>query len=234
MTFARNATLAAAAVAGIAATAGCGGAWPPACGSEVVNADTWQVTCGCVNETGYTAAATWNFCYDGATAPGATQAILECNAAATDLTLRGGLGVSCGPLSGGGLTQVGTDNCPTTVGVACEDLSSASGALLDASAQPLHGWQNPRATYAGHIDTSRSYVEITVDGAVASPALSGDIYVTGGDCPGADCAMQVERAGAVGRSVHPPRRDRQRARADRLGPVERAEARRRQLQVLGR
>lgn len=194
MTIARNATLAAAAVAGIAATAGCGGGvWPPACGSEVVNADTWQVTCGCIDETGYEAAATWNFCYDGPTDPGGAQAILQCNAAATDLTLRGGgVAVRCAPLSGGGLTQVGVDNCPMTVGASCEDLSSASDALLDASAQPLHGWQNPRATYAGHIDTTRSYVEITVDGEVASPALSGEIYVDGGDCPGADCAMQVD------------------------------------------
>ena len=192
MTIVRNATLAAAAVAGLAATAGCGGAWPPACGSEEVNADTWQVTCGCRDEAGAEAIATWNFCYDGTADPGLTQAILECNAAATDLTLRGGLGVACGPIHGEILTQVGVDNCPTTVGVACEDLGSASGALLDASAQPLHGWQNPRATYAGSIDTGRSYVELTVDGQTAAPALTGEIYVTGGDCPGSDCAMRVD------------------------------------------
>ena len=187
-----NATLAATAALGFVATAGCSGEWPPrTCGSEEINADTFQVQCGCRDRRGYEAIATWNFCYEG---PGATavDSIVQCNAAATDLTIRGGgVGVACGPI-GGTLHRIGTDNCPATVGLSCEELTSVSEALIDASAQPLHGWANPYATFAGNIDSSRSFVEVTVRDRTASPALTGEIYVTGGDCPGADCDMRVD------------------------------------------
>lgn len=177
----------AAAIAALAAGCG-GGGWPGVCGSETINADTWQTQCACVDRTG-AAIAAWNFCFDGSF-PSVWTLNEQCDRAAWELTRLGGYAVTCEPA--GGVTRTGTDDCPLTVAAACEDLSSSSSPLLDASAQPLHGWVNPYATFVGTVDTSRSWVEITVRGETARPAVTGQAYVTGGDCPGEECAMRVD------------------------------------------
>ena len=76
--------------------------------------------------------------------------------------------------------RVGIGDCP-------------SASCTGSSTMGLMAWSNSHATYIGQLDPVRSYVNLTVEGETVSPGVSGDAFVTGGDCPGADCSMRVDR-----------------------------------------
>lgn len=158
----------------------------PTCTEEVFW-DTWEVECGCMTvgsglPVELTTGGTKQACNEPSTVFGPLEEQGACNVMATELLFRNpDLHWTCGPISS---RHVSSGDCPESEIVSCDDVGSSRG--------PLIGWQNYGSTFIGTLDPSLSHVSMTIDGTLVTPTLSGEVFVTGGDCDGATCPMTVD------------------------------------------
>lgn len=155
---------------------------------ETHYSDTWEVECNCARivageiqtTSGSLRACGLDHDGDGALAP--LKLTSECRHLAVLLTGRTSLPVwTCEPRTHRFLSA---HDCAQEVTVRCADTGS--------SREPLLAWRNPQATLIGTLDPARSYINLRVGDYVASPALTGEIFVTGGLCPDGNCDMTVD------------------------------------------